>query len=209
MLDLKHKIETNPLFKQAFTLSHGGHRADYERLEFLGDRVLGLCIAEMLYRRFPQEQEGALAHRFTDLVREETLAIVARQLDIPRFLITKENSLRHNDSILADVCEALIGAVFLNDGFEAARTLITQNWQSIMLSYRQAPKDPKSALQEWTQKHFGQLPVYKLIGRSGPDHAPIFHVEVRTKGHCRVGQGSSKKAAEQAAAKLLWEEFTA
>lgn len=209
MIDLKHKIETNPLFKQAFTLSHGGRRADYERLEFLGDRVLGVCVADMLYHRFPQELEGALAHRFTDLVREETLAEIARKLDIPRFLITNENGLRHNDSVLSDVCEALIGAVFLNEGFDAARALITQYWQPIMLSYRQAPKDSKSALQEWTQEHFGQLPIYKLTARSGPDHAPVFHVEVHVAGHCRTAQGPSKKTAEQTAAKLLLEALTA
>lgn len=209
MIDFKEKIKKAPLFKKAVTLSRAGRRADYERLEFLGDRVLGVCIADMLYHQFKNELEGALAHRFTDLVREETLAIIARKLGVPDLLITNENELRDNDSVLADVCEALIGALFLTDGFDTVRHFIDDHWHDLMMSYRHAPKDAKSALQEWTQQHFGKLPVYKIIDQTGPDHHPVFRVEARIETYAQIGEGPSKKNAEQIAARLLLQELKA
>lgn len=192
------------LFNQAITLSHHGKAAPYERLEFLGDRVLGLIISDMLYRTFPQEKEGELARRFTSLVREETLAHIALELGIDSLIITNEHELRHNQSILADVCEAILGALYLDKGLEAVRQFMTPIWSPLLTLEKKAPKDPKSALQEWAQKNGYPLPTYTVTKKTGEEHAPIFSVTVNVKGYDEAeGTGTSKKIAEQMAADNL------
>lgn len=195
------------LFKQALRLSHNGRPAGYERLEFLGDRVLGLVVAEMLYRRFPNEREGAMAKRFVALVREETLAGVAQDLGLPALLSTNETALRHNASVLSDVCEAIIAALYLDQGLAAVQTFMDPIWSHLIEAEVQIPQDAKSALQEWAQKKFKVLPTYTLLSRTGPDHSPVFTVQVQIGDRTITGTGSNKKLAEQSAATNFLEDI--
>lgn len=195
------------LFKQALRLSHNGRPAGYERLEFLGDRVLGLVVAEMLYRRFPNEREGAMAKRFVALVREETLAGVAQDLGLPALLSTNETALRHNASVLSDVCEAIIAALYLDQGLAAVQAFMEPIWSRLIEAEVQIPQDAKSALQEWAQKKFKVLPTYTLLSRTGPDHSPVFTVQVQIGDRTITGTGSNKKLAEQSAATNFLEDI--
>lgn len=195
------------LFKQALRLSHNGRPAGYERLEFLGDRVLGLVVAEMLYRRFPNEREGAMAKRFVALVREETLARVAQDLGLPALLSTNETALRHNASVLSDVCEAIIAALYLDQGLTAVQAFMEPIWSRLIEAEVQIPQDAKSALQEWAQKKFKVLPTYTLLSRTGPDHSPVFTVQVQIGDRTITGTGSNKKLAEQSAATNFLEDI--
>ncbi len=189
------------LFRRALTLANRGKPASYERLEFLGDRVLGMVVAEMLYRHFPQENEGDWAMRFTLLVREETLADVARQIGIPPLLITDDVALRDNNSILADVMEALIAAAYLDLGIVKVKRFIEDLWRPLLNRSYETIKDAKSALQELTQRELRVLPEYTQISRTGPDHAPHFVIKVSVPKYGEAtGEGHSKKEAMQAAA---------
>ncbi len=192
------------VFKRALTLANHGKRAPYERLEFLGDRVLGLVIAEMLYRHFPNEHEGDWAMRFTLLVREETLAEVARKIGLPKLLITDEEPLRDNNSILADVTEALIAAAYLDLGMVKVKKFIEELWTPLLNRSHETIKDAKSALQEWSQREVRVLPVYNQLSKTGPDHAPHFVIEVSIAGvGSAIGAGTSKKEAMQTAAENM------
>ena len=196
------------LFSKALTLARGNKSAQYERLEFLGDRVLGLIVSDMLLKHYPKEKEGDIAKRFTSLVREETLASVARQIGLPEQLITKEDELRLNDSILADVMEAVLGAVFLDGGFEAAYTFAEPLFMPLLVQNIKPPIDSKTQLQEWIQKKKKTLPTYTLVSREGPDHAPSFVVKVSVEGLGEsLGHGCSKRHAEQQAAACFLKEF--
>ena len=182
--------------------------SSYERLEFLGDRVLGFTIAELLFDAYPNEEEGALAKRHADLVRKETLADVAREAAIgPHIEMSRgeaESGGRENDAILADVCEALIAAIYRDGGLEPARHFIIRYWFDRLKAPSCPPEDSKTSLQEWAQGQGLPLPKYEIIGREGPDHAPRFTVKVRVQGWEEVqGYGSSKRAAERAAAEGL------
>lgn len=203
-MDLQALFHDKSLFETAITLSHHGKAAAYERMEFLGDRVLGLIVADLLYERFPNEKEGDLARRFTALVREETLAEIAVQIGLPALLKTKENELRHNESVLADVCESILGALYLDQGLEAARAFMIPLWCPLLTREKVAPKDAKSALQELAQQRVFSLPIYTVLKRIGPDHAPRFLVQVEIMGlGLAHAEGASKKLAEQAAATQL------
>lgn len=183
--------------------------ADYERLEFLGDRVLGLAVAEHLFRTFPDAPEGDLARRFNELVRKGTCAAVAMDLDLGSFInMGDSESLaggRRKGTILADVCEAVLGAVYLDGGWEPVKKIITDHWSSRSQQAIQVPVDAKTALQEWVQaRGTMKLPKYHLIESSGPDHSPSFTYEVRVDGYApEKGMGRSRRAAEQAAAQAL------
>jgi ribonuclease-3 len=182
--------------------------ADNQRLEFLGDRVLGLIVAEMLFATFPSEDEGALAKRLASLVRQDGLAHVAQDLGIGRFLILskgeEESGGRENPATLADACEAIIGALYLDGGVDAARGFVERHWRAMMSADVAPPQDAKTALQEWAQAAGLNLPRYKVIRSEGPPHDPVFEVEVAVQGYpARSGTGRSKRAAEQAAANLL------
>ena len=201
---LEKLFHNQELLKQALTLSHHGKSAPYERLEFLGDRVLGLIIADMLYHTFDKEKEGELARRFTGLVREETLAQIAVQLNLGEKMITKEHELRTNRSVLSDVCEAVLGAMYLDSGLEAVRSFMEPIWTPLLHMDKKAPKDAKSALQEWAQQHGHKLPVYTLIDKTGEEHAPQFIMQVDVDGLGQaIGEGTNKKTAEQTAASNL------
>ena len=208
---------TNPdLLELALTHSsvHGGRRpfelVDYERLEFLGDRVLGLLVADLLMEAFPNEEEGSLAKRHAALVRRETLAQVALSVGVDTHMklgIFDEN-LRTNQTVLADVCEAIIGALYQDGGLNVARNFVTQNWNMMLRSAITPPKDSKTELQEWVQKKGHPLPIYREISRSGPDHNPEFVIEVTVQGQsscCALGK--SKREGQQNAAQLMMEQI--
>ncbi|MEQ8503792.1 MAG: ribonuclease III [Rhodospirillales bacterium] len=212
---LGHRFSEPKLLEQA--LSHASSQSNRlnsnERLEFLGDRVLGLAVTEMLYAGFPKETEGELGYRFTALVRKETLADVARALDIApclRMSPGEQNAGGHdNASILADACEALIGAVFLDAGYAVAAALVHHFWKPLAKAHTGPLKDAKTRLQERCQKAGLALPGYSVTGQSGPDHAPTFTITVTVEGRAPVsGTGSAKQEAEQAAAEAMltaWE----
>jgi len=195
---LTHPSVTEGRSKRRFT--------DYERLEFLGDRVLGVVVAELLYKSYPSDPEGDLAKRFAALVREETLAQVARAIDLGRFLRLSPGEDgaggRDNPRVLADACEALIGAVYLDGGFEKAHGLVNRLWNPLLSdSSSPPPKDAKTRLQEWAQARGLGLPCYRIADQGGPAHNPLFMVEVTVQDHaCAMGRGASKRAAEQDAA---------
>lgn len=189
--------------------SRGARRpASNERLEFLGDRVLGLAVAEILYRRFPKEDEGALAKRFAALVRREALARIAAELDLARHLTlspSEESSGgRDNPALLANAFEAVIAAVFLDGGWDAAHRLVAARFEALIAEDVRPPTDAKTALQEWAQGRGLERPGYRIVRREGPSHAPHFTVAVRLSGWPDVeATGPSKRAAEQAAAEAM------
>jgi ribonuclease III len=183
-------------------------KRSYERLEFLGDRVLGLVIADLLWRRFAQEPEGHLTRRLTYLVRRETLARVADALSLGQSLVLSRAEAAagaaRNPAILADVCEALIAAVYLDGGFDAASAFIRRFWEPLIDETPEPPRDPKTELQEWAQARGLARPAYELVATSGPDHALIFTVAASVAGTDRVtASASSKRIAEARAAALL------
>jgi len=216
---LGHRFETVELLDQALTHSSASHLAaprrgggrSYERLEFLGDRVLGLVVAEMLLTAFPDEPEGDLARRHAELVRKETLASVAGDIDLAqhvRLPAIEERAARSNPSLLADVCEAVIAALYLDGGFAVARDFITRHWTPRMAAALAPPKDPKTALQEWAQGRGRKLPAYRLVKSEGPPHQPIFTVAVEVEGLAEIeASGASKRHAEAAAATLLLQQI--
>ncbi len=209
---LGYSFKQHSLIERALT--HASARGaklsprDNERLEFIGDRVLGLAIAELLGEQLPEAREGELAKKFNQLVRGETCTLIARRLELGDYLFLSdsedESGGREKDAILADAMEALLAAVFLDGGFENARAVVRRLWDPISDELPEQVQDPKSALQEWAQGRGLPLPRYVEIGRSGPDHAPVFIAEVRVKmNEPARGEGPSKRAAEQTAAESM------
>ena len=185
-----------------------GRGGSYQRLEFLGDHVLGLAVSDMLFRAFPKADEGELSRRLADLVRRDTCAEIGRAIDLGAALRlgnSESNSGgRRRTAILADVCEALIGAVFTDGGYPAAAGLIERLWQERMMKPVRPLRDPKTMLQEWAQGRGLPTPAYREIARSGPDHDPQFRVAVQLPHLAPAeGSGRSKRAAEQAAAAAM------
>jgi len=185
-----------------------GRGGSYQRLEFLGDHVLGLAVSDMLYRAFPKGDEGELSRRLADLVRRETCADVARALDLGvalRLGSSESNAGgRRRMATLADVCEALIGAVFVDGGYPAAAALIERLWRERMLTPVRPLRDPKTMLQEWAQGRGLPTPAYREVERKGPHHNPEFRVAVDVPAlQPAEGVGRSKRAAEQAAAAAM------
>jgi ribonuclease-3 len=188
---------------------HGAHPpVAHERLEFLGDRVLGLLIAEALVSRFPDEPEGALNLRLVELVRAETEAEIAAALGVPAWLRARagQAGTQIPPSLLADTLESLIAGLYLDGGLEVARTFVLRQWESRLEAVGGPRRDAKTALQEWAQARGLALPAYRRVATTGPDHAPYFAVEVLLPGHLpQSGEGPSKRMAEQAAAAKLLE----
>ena len=185
----------------------------YERLEFLGDRVLGLIVADLLWRRHPDEPEGHLTRRMTHLVRREALARVATAIGLDRHLVLSRSEAAagaaRNPSILADVCEAVIAAIYLDGGFPAAFAFVERLWAPLIAEMEIPPRDPKTVLQEWAQARGLGLPTYQLTATSGPDHAPHFTISVRLAGFEETSAtASSKRAAETGAAAALLERLS-
>ena len=180
----------------------------YQRLEFLGDHVLGLVISDMLYRAFPKADEGELSRRLADLVRKETCTDIARSIDLGVAIRVGSSEqtagARTRPAILADVCEAVIGAVYLDGGYKAAEQLVERLWEVRLRATAQPLRDPKTVLQEWAQARGLPTPAYREVARSGPDHNPEFRVAVQLPAFAPAeGMGRSKRAAEQAAAAVM------
>jgi ribonuclease III len=210
---ISYKFKDVALLEQALThisaLAGPRNRAgSYQRLEFLGDHVLGLVISDMLFGAFPKADEGELSRRLADLVRKEACADVARAIDLGAAirLGASENNAggRTRTAILADVCEALVGAVFLDGGYKAASEVIERLWEPRMRAPARPLRDSKTILQEWAQARGLPTPNYKEVERKGPDHNPEFRVTVELPNRAPAeGLGRSKRAAEQAAAAAM------
>lgn len=187
-------------------LTHGSTgQPDYQRLEFLGDRILGLVIAEMLYNHFADEAEGRLSHRLNALVAGTTCAEIARLIELPKYVRlgkqARDDGAQQSDNVLGDVMEALIGALYIDQGIEAAREFIVRYWMPLLESADGAPKHPKSALQEWCAANGRKAPEYTITKKEGPPHAMRFEITVIVKGYDPVTAiANSKQAAETFAA---------
>lgn len=205
---IKMLFHTPALYEEATKLASDGKRAGYQRLEFLGDRVAGLVVAEMLYQNFPEESEGELAKRFVTLVCASTMAKITTSWHLPEFKGKDHKQIRHNKSVLSDVCESIIGALYLDQGLNAVKKFMIPIWTPLMLSYQHAPQDSKSALQEYCQKNFDTLPKYTLLSQKGLAHMPEFTVQVEAGPHLQEAKGQSIKKAEQEAAYLLLQKIT-
>jgi len=217
MAQLGHAFADPALLEDALTHpSLAGFRqrkknstAPYERLEFLGDRVLGLAIAEWLYEKYPAASEGDMAKRHAALVNREALRAVALEIGLGDYLHLARGedavAARKNLATLSDAMEAVIGALYLDGGMKPARDFIHRFWQKD-IGIAEAPADPKTILQEWAQGQHLPLPQYKVIEHAGPAHAPKFTIEVNVRNHPpATAEGNSKRAAEKAAAKLFME----
>jgi ribonuclease-3 len=208
-----YRFRDAALLEQALThisaLTGARNRAgSYQRLEFLGDHVLGLVVSDMLFRAFPKADEGEMSRRLADLVRKEACADVARAIELGeaiRLGASEANAGgRSRTAILADVCEALIGAIFVDGGYPAASTLIERLWSARMRTPARPLRDSKTALQEWAQARGLPTPAYREVERTGPDHDPEFRVIVELPDLMPAeGLGRSKRAAEQAAAAAM------
>jgi ribonuclease-3 len=205
-----HTFRDRDLLLRALThMSHApsdkSRAMSYQRLEFLGDRVLGLVVSAMLFDAFPQAEEGELSRRLAGLVRKETCADVAAEWRVSGHIRLGDSEAQGGNhakpAIMGDVCEALIGALYIDGGFDAAKAAVAKAWLPRMLAPTRPLRDPKTALQEWAQGLGRAAPVYREVKRQGPDHAPHFTVAVELEGFpAGQGVGASKRAAEQAAA---------
>ncbi len=210
---LEHSPRDLALFRRALT--HGSQGGpSYQRLEFLGDRVLGLAIATWLYELFPDEPEGKLSARLNAVVSREACAEIGRELDVSAHLRlgkqAREDGAQLSDNVVGDAVEALIGALYLEGGLDAAASFVRRAWNGKLDRRGEAPKHPKSALQEWAAARQCAPPVYILIGQHGPHHAPQFTVKVEVggkRGGSATAEGSSKQEAEKAAAAMLMERL--
>ena len=207
---LQHRFTNEALLRQALTHPSMMNEANYQRLEFLGDAVLGLLIAELLYALYPQAAEGELAKWQAALVRGGTLTEVARSIHLRDTLRLGQSELQGDgrglDSNLEDACEALIGAMYLDAGLEVARRFVKEHWSERARAVQNLQRDAKTRLQETAQSIGLPLPIYRLVSADGPAHAPHFTIEVSLPNYApALGEGSSKRIAEQAAAALLLE----
>ena len=210
---LGHRFTRPELLREALThrsalQGSGRARGSNERLEFVGDRVLGLLMAEWLAERFPREQEGDLGRRLARLVSQPVLAEVAEGIGLGSVISVAPGEARagvkRRATVLADALEAALGAVYYDAGLAAARAVVRRAWEAAMVAQADPPKDAKTTLQEWAQRHTRDLPVYRVVARSGPPHAPAFAVVVQVGGVQGSGTAGSKRVAEQfAAADLL------
>lgn len=203
-------IEPGDLTLYERALTHGSYGpATYERLEFLGDRVLGLVMAGWLYENFADDAEGKLSFRFNSLVAGVTCAAVGRSIGIAPYIRlgkqARDDGAFDSDNIIGDAVEALIGALYLDHGIDAAHAFIRRHWQALLSSQDSAPRHPKSELQEWAAAHGRKAPAYSVTDRSGPHHSPRFTVSVSlgSAGEASAEGGSKQEAETAAAAALL------
>ncbi len=208
---LGHQPKDTALFEAALT--HSSRTGDnYERLEFLGDRVLGLVIAQWLFERFPDEPEGKLSRRFNTLVDRVTCSDIGREMGLPAIIRlgkqARDDGANWSDNVVGDVVEALIGAVFIEGGLEPAEAMIRRLWEPLVEEQRRVPKHPKSALQELAASRDLPNPHYEVVSRTGAHHAPQFtiRVSIRSLGEAEA-EGPSKQDAETEAAKALLEKL--
>jgi len=213
---LGYKFENPALQVRALTHASiaSATRPDNQRLEFLGDRVLALVMSEALFQADPSASEGQLAPRFNALVRRETCADVARAVDLGTALKLGRSEMvsggRRKEALLADALEAVIAAVYLDGGYEAARQVVLRLWGERIARVDSDARDAKTALQEWAQARGQAVPDYTEISREGPDHAPVFTIEVRlVSGETEAATAPTKRQAEQAAAEALLDRLKA
>ncbi len=213
---LGYKFENPALLVRALTHASiaSATRPDNQRLEFLGDRVLALVMSEALFQADPSASEGQLAPRFNALVRRETCADVARAVDLGTALKLGRSEMvsggRRKEALLADALEAVIAAVYLDGGYEAARQVVLRLWGERIARVDSDARDAKTALQEWAQARGQAVPDYTEISREGPDHAPVFTIEVRlVSGETEAATAPTKRQAEQAAAEALLDRLKA
>ncbi|MBL4614664.1 MAG: ribonuclease III [Magnetovibrio sp.] len=211
---LGHSFADKALLNQALRhASTTAQRTDSnERLEFLGDRVLGIVMAQILYLQFPNEEEGELARRFAGLTSRDAVARVADTINLMDYAHTQvvdpETLARAHASVVSDTMEAILGALYLDGGLDYAQAFIQKHWAPLVSEDLSPPKDAKTALQEWAQARVLGLPVYKIVLRDGPDHAPTFTIRVTVKDHApQEGRGASRRGAEQEAASTLLAEL--
>jgi ribonuclease-3 len=215
--DLGYKFKDASLLSKALTHPSAvihGQGVDFERLEFLGDRVLGIVVASWLFEEFPKEQEGDLAKRFAALVRKETLVEVATTLNLKIHMVMKNerstSEVKRLNTLLSDGCEALIAALYLDGGLEAASQFIHRYWSDYLKDALEPPRDAKSILQEWVQSKGKSHPIYRVVELTGPAHSPHFVVVVEVEGMDPVrGKGSSKRDAEKIAAQNMLDKIFA
>lgn len=204
---LNYTFKKKTLLAQALTppvLQQRKQGKAFERLEFLGDRILGLVIAEALYVHYAHDEEGKLAKRLSYLTSREFCHVIAESIDLANFLPIDINELK-GTSILANCIEAIIAALYIDGGIEAAQNFIHKYWGNAIYASEELPKDPKTLVQEWAQKRGMNIPAYKEIKRSGPDHAPTYVLEISLQnGLTAIGEGKNKKLAERDAAQKLW-----
>lgn len=204
-----YKFNDKNLLERAFTHSSTGDEYNYQRLEFLGDRVVGLVISDVLFKRFRNENEGGLAKRHTALVQGTTLAKIGQEHGLNKFIrfsdAEKIAGGHQNENIIGDIVESLLGAIYIDGGYEAAKKVILMLWGDNVETLVKAPQDPKTELQELVQSQGIALPDYDIISREGPDHAPIFTVQLTVNGYEPISdKGSSRRQAEKlVAAKML------
>ncbi len=209
---LRHQFHDVNLLVAAMTHASTGSDHNYERLEFLGDRILGLVIAESLYKLFPNEPEGHLAKRHAALVQGALLAVIAREINLGDSLILSESERAsggaENENMLADALEAMIGALYLDAGLAPCQEVIARLWGDRISILSSPPQDPKPTLQDGAQGRGLPLPLYELAERSGPDHAPVFTIRVTVQGFTPVlATGASRRAAEKESARILLEQL--
>ncbi len=209
---LSFKPKKIDLYKRAFTHGSTGE-SDYQRLEFLGDRVLGLVISHSIYARFPNEPEGRLSQRLNLLVSGKTCAVVARNIGLEPYIKlgkqARDDGARDSDNVLGDITEALIGAIYIDQGLEKARGFIEGQWATLIGTDDAIAKHPKSDLQEWCASHNRKSPIYEIIDKSGPPHSTIFTVSVSVKGYDDIiATGLSKQSAQTSAAAAFLEKYT-
>ncbi|HEY6430383.1 MAG TPA: ribonuclease III [Acetobacteraceae bacterium] len=209
---LGHRFSRPDLLREALTHRSAARRgplgaASNERLEFMGDRVLGLLISEWLVERYPAEQEGELGRRLAYLVSQPVLATVAEGIGLGVAISVSPGEakagVKKRATVLADALEATLGALFLDGGLEAARAFVRRAWEQAMTAQSEPPKDAKTTLQEWAQKRGLELPSYAVVQRSGPPHAPAFTITVSVGAHSGSGTAGTRRAAEQLAAQDL------
>jgi ribonuclease-3 len=213
-LKIGHRFKDRSLLVQALThvsaIGHSKAKISYQRLEFLGDHVLGLAISHMLLREYPSAKEGELSQRLSDLVRAETCVEVGLDLDLGSYIYFGSHEIksggRNRNSIIADVCEALIGAIYLDAGYESAAKFVEKYWLNLALSPLRQLRDAKTRLQEWAQSRGLPPPAYRQIERKGPDHQPVFKIAVDLPGmDAAEGEGPTKRDAQQTAALAMLE----
>ena len=198
------KFKNSDLLSQSLTHKSFSSKINNEKLEFLGDRVLGLVISKKLLELYPDEKEGVLDKKFASLVNKNTCLEIARNIDLDRYILTfnpNNKKIRIEDKIISDCCEALIGAIYLDKGFVAVEKVILKLWLNHIENSIITQIDAKTKLQELTLKNFKKLPIYKLISNTGPRHKPLFKVGVKLPNtKYFISFGKSKKDAEQNAA---------
>ena len=203
---LGYEFKDQHLLHQALTHTSKTARLseNYERLEFLGDRVLGVAVAEMVYKIFMKEPEGNLSQRFMALVCKETVSEMALKLGLDEYIMAESVDVHHNDNVLCDVCEAVIGAMYLDGGSQTAIDFVQKNWSPLVDTHTRPPKDAKTLLQEAAHEKGLSAPKYIEISKEGAEHNPVFHMQVEIEGMpAQTGSGHNKKMAEQNAAEKM------